>query len=508
MAYGLFATTSTAALISITFAGVALADVTADDVWQNWQDLGKASNLTISTTKSERIGDTLVLTDVTLTMASPEINIDSVMGEVRLQETADGRVTITQPASYSMQVNMQPSGAEAIAFALDVNQDGLIYTASGDPDALNYDISAADVSVKMSGFQVDGAAKDLAVDFSITDLVATYLLQKSDLLNITSTYYGDTLRFALSGTDDLNGTKFKMSGQNQGIAAASESSMLNSVVNIDLPTMLLNGFSATTAFTYNSGAMKIETVDENNSTMDIDTTSEGGKFNMAIDRNRIAYGLAANGVTLKASGSAIPLPEITAAYDEAALDLLVPLAKSGAPQDFTFSTRLTGLTVSDFLWSMIDPGATLPRDPATLIVETKGKASPLVDLLNEAQLEEALIAGAPLQINGLEITALQLTVGGAELKGDGALTFDNTQPPVLGGVAPMPVGKVNLTLDGANGLLGKLQALGLVEPQMVMGFGLFSGMLAKPGPTPDSLITEIELQPGGEILANGNPLPF
>jgi hypothetical protein len=67
---------------------------------------------------------------------------------------------------------------------------------------------------------------------------------------------------------------------------------------------------------------------------------------------------------------------------------------------------------------------------------------------------------------------------------------------------------LNLSLTGANTLLGQLQTLGLVDPQITMTFGMFVGMLAKPGPTPDSYITELEFKEGGQILSNGNPLPF
>jgi hypothetical protein len=75
-------------------------------------------------------------------------------------------------------------------------------------------------------------------------------------------------------------------------------------------------------------------------------------------------------------------------------------------------------------------------------------------------------------------------------------------------VAPMPTGKVNLSLTGANTLLGKLQALGMVDQQITMTFGMMAGMLAKPGPTPDSYAAEVEITKDGKILSNGNPLPF
>jgi hypothetical protein len=114
----------------------------------------------------------------------------------------------------------------------------------------------------------------------------------------------------------------------------------------------------------------------------------------------------------------------------------------------------------------------------------------------------------PFEVTSLDVDALHLSVAGAEFNGNGALAFDNSQAPVLGGAVPMPTGKLNLSLNGGNTLLGKLQAMGLVDPQMVMTFGMMMGMLAKPGPTDDSFVSEVEFQPGGKILTNGNPLPF
>jgi hypothetical protein len=183
----------------------------------------------------------------------------------------------------------------------------------------------------------------------------------------------------------------------------------------------------------------------------------------------------------------------------------MPIAKSDAPQDFALKTKLQGLTVSDMIWNMIDPGSSLPRDPATLDIALKGKAKPLVDMLTA---DKSAMDSPPFELTSMDVDALQLTVAGAEFKGNGALAFDNSKPPVLGGVTPMPTGKLNLSLTGANTLLGKLQALGLVDQQVTMTFGMMAGMLAKPGPTPDSFIAEVEFNEDGKITSNGNPLPF
>jgi hypothetical protein len=339
-------------------------------------------------------------------------------------------------------------------------------------------------------------------------MTGAYLVEKAAMIQLTSNFTASSVEFGLAGTDESNGSSFDAFGAMTGVAGYSNTTMADQPVAMDFPAMLAAGFVADFAFTYTQGNSSFTIVDENQSTTEIQTTSGGGKFNLSMDSGHMLYGVAGTGVTVNVKGTSIPFPEVQVAYDEASFELRMPLGKAEEPQDFTLNTRLKALTVSDFLWSMFDPGATVPRDPATLIIETSGKLKPLVDLLDEKQVEQGIMSGKPAEIHAFDINKVQLTVAGAELLADGALTFDNTQPPMLGGVAPMPTGKVNLSLSGANGLLGKLQAIGLVQPDMVMGFGMFAGMLAKPGPGPDTLMSVIDIQEGGRILANGNPLPF
>jgi len=501
-------TASVAAILSLATAGSSLADVTAEEVWQNWQDVGAASGRTLDAVSALRSGDTLTVTGMIVLMQSSEGEVKGVVPQVNFRDTGDGRVEITLSDHYNFQMSMTPPSGETTSNSLAVQQNGLLLTASGAPDAINYDVMADSVSLTVQDFVVDAAPKDLRIDLELTSLLASYLVVQGDPIRVTSNFSGKSLRFAVDGTDGSGSGAIKATGQMSGLAGFANSPMMGMGGGKDFVAMLSGGFAADFAFTYNEGAMTIGVVDEKGSTTDISTTSKGGKLNFAMDNGNLAYGAAGHGVTVSVQGSAIPFPEVTAAYDEVSFDLRFPLVKAEEPQDFTFNTRLRGLTVSDFLWNMIDPGATLPRDPATLIIETKGKVRPLVDLLDETNMSEQLKSGPPVEVESFDVTDLQLSVAGAELLGDAALTFDNTQPLILDGITPMPTGKVNLSLTGANALLGKLQALGLVQPDMVMGFGMFSGMLAKPGPTPDSLVTEIDIQEGGRIFANGNPLPF
>jgi hypothetical protein len=499
--------TTSFAVLSAFLAAPAFADVTAEEVWQNWKDLGTAYGQTYTTGSETRAGDTLTITDLAMEMNSGDAKVAGTIPQVAFRETGDGRVEITLSDAYLMKMESKDVKGDTVSNSFNIGQNGLVMTASGDPSAISYDIKADSMVVNVLDFVADGKPKDLNVDFNLANLTANYQVTPGDMTGLTSTFAAQSLSFQVMGKGDDNKGSFEAKGQMNNLAGASAGAMPKAMTTGNLGAMLAGGFTSDGSFTYDNGNFTLAATDEKGSTTNVDSSSQGGSLNFSLDKSRIAYGANASKVAMKASGSAIPLPDLSAAYDEAAFSLLMPVAKSDEAQNFAIQTKLEGLTVSDMIWGMIDPAATLPRDAATLNISLKGKAKPMVDLLS---VDKTAMMGRtpPVQLDALDVESLHLSVAGAEFKGDGALAFDNTKPPLLGGVAPMPTGKLNLSLTGANTLLGKLQALGLVDPQMTMTFGMMSGMLAKPGPTPDSLISEVEFQEGGKILTNGNPLPF
>lgn len=500
--------TTTSFLALITFSSApAFADVTAEQVWENWKLLGANYGQTYTTGSETRDGDTLTISDLTMNMANGDAKITGTIPMVAFRENGDGTVAITMTEEYTLALETTSRmGQDAMTSNISIGQDGLVMTANGTPDAINYDLTAESISVKATDFTMKGEPRVLDVNFDVSKPVMNYQVAAGEIAGITSTFAAESAQFQVAGQGEAGKGSFEGKGQMNSLAGASSAMMPKLVAMDDLAKMLSQGYSTDGSFTYDNGNFVMSAADPEGATTTLDTNSKGGSLNFSVDKDRIAYGLTGKSVAMKAGGTAIPLPDLTAAYDEAAFNLLVPVAKADEAKDFALQTRIQGLTVSDMLWSMIDPGATLPRDPATLIVALKGKAKPLVDLL--AANDMSAMSAPPFALESLDVEALQLTVAGAEFKGDGALAFDNTQPPMLGGVAPMPTGKLNLSLTGANGLLGKLQALGLVDPQITMTFGMMVGMLAKPGPTPDSFLSELEFTEGGQILSNGNPLPF
>lgn len=502
-----FFQTASCAAVSACLAAPVFADVTADEVWQNWKEVGATYGQTYTAGSETRSGDTLTLTDLAIDMPSGRQQVKGIIPQVTFRETGDGRVDVSMSDSYQLNITSKNGLGKDTASTLVIDQNALVVTASGTPDAIGYDIAANSVGIKVMDFMVDGKPSDVNFDMVLSKVLANYQVTPGDVTGVNSTFAAGELAFNARGDNAENDEKFDVVGKMSGIAGASSGAMPTALAAGDMGAMLAQGFTTDGSFTYDAGGFTLAITDKAGSTTTIESASKGGNLNISMDKDRIAYGVKGKGVALKASGSAIPFPELTAAYDNAEFNLLMPIAKADEPKDFALHVNLSGLTVSDMLWNMIDPGTTLPRDPATLDIALKGKAKPLVDMF-AADKVAMMGAKPPLEVSALDIDALQLSVAGAEFTGNGALTFDNTKPPLLGGVAPMPTGKVNLSLTGANTLLGKLQVLGLVDPQITMTFGMMAGMLAKPGPTPDSFIAEVEIKDDGTILSNGNPLPF
>jgi hypothetical protein len=217
-----------------------------------------------------------------------------------------------------------------------------------------------------------------------------------------------------------------------------------------------------------------------------------------MDKLALAYKGGAKGVEVLLSGAQIPFPEVALRYAETAFDLVMPLSKADAPQDFRMGVTLRDLTVSDEIWAMVDPMANLPRDPATLVIDARGKATLTSDIMDEAAMNSGLPPG---QLESFDLPALQLKIAGAELTGNGALTFDNTDLTSFDGM-PAPTGTVTLNLTGGNTLLDKLVAMGMIPEDQAMGARMMMGMFARPGNGPDTLTSTLEFKDKG-FFANG-----
>ena len=102
----------------------------------------------------------------------------------------------------------------------------------------------------------------------------------------------------------------------------------------------------------------------------------------------------------------------------------------------------------------------------------------------------------PGELEQLSLNELKLSAVGAELTGTGAATFDNSAG------TPKPVGAIDLKLVGANALIDKLVAMGLIPEDQAMGARMMMGMFGQAAGE-DTLTSKIEFKEDGGIYANG-----
>jgi Uncharacterized protein conserved in bacteria (DUF2125) len=192
----------------------------------------------------------------------------------------------------------------------------------------------------------------------------------------------------------------------------------------------------------------------------------------------------------------IPVPDLSVTLDAMNFGIKLPLIPSDVALPFAFSTSLQNLALSDQLWAVFDPTASLPRDPINFVLDTEGMAKP-----NAMPAAGADMAGMPAELESLNLKQLRLSVAGADLQGTGTSTFE----PVEGGM-PNPNAKLDFTLTGANALMDKLVAAGLIAPEMLTMPRMMLAMVARPATDgSDGYESTIEIKDKA-IFANGQKL--
>jgi hypothetical protein len=200
---------------------------------------------------------------------------------------------------------------------------------------------------------------------------------------------------------------------------------------------------------------------------------------------------------INATGMGLPPMQISAS--SAIVKLFMPLDNVDESKPAGYKIAFSGLNLSDQVWAMFDPTAILPRDEINLDIDLLAslrwvKKISEIDVKNTDQ-------EPPFVVDSAEIKALNLTIAGAEMQTTGSVLVDNSQFP------PVPEGTVNISLKGAQGLIGKLTEIGLIPTQNAMMIQGMTAMFFQPGDGgKDHLTSVIEMTKDGHIIANGMPI--
>lgn len=500
----------TTAIIGFMSGSAALADVTADQIWNDWKTYFETFGYEI-TGDEARVGDTLTVSDMRMTMPLPEEEgtVAITLGQIGFVDRGDGTVSVELPSSVPMVVDVLPKGDDPVKVSLDYLTTGFQMIATGTPDEIAYTYSASEIVARLAEIMAEGEVVPVGnAELTIRDVSGSSVMTSADLRTVAQVMSTGAVSYDFDFTNPDDRSEFLMLDGGMDRMNLESSVTYPSGGEFDpenMDAMLRAGFAFDGGFSYENGHMNFEFEDGSDQAK-ANTSTQSGEFAVGMSPSGLKYDLMSRGLSVDMQGGDLPFP-VNFAFAEAGLKLLMPVQKSDESQDFAIGLTLGEFTMSDMIWGMIDPEGQLPRDPATVALDLSGKGKLAFDLLDPEQMEavERGQIGLPGQVERLDVNRLEVTAAGASLTGEGGVDVDFETAMMSQGMAGTE-GILNLRLSGANTLMDKLVAMGLVPEDQVMGARMMLSMFAVPGDGEDVLTSTIEVKTDGQVLANGQRL--
>lgn len=479
----------------------AYADVTAADVWASMKSQMEMGGMEMSVGSEVESGGVLTLQDIVMNSDMPEASVSVSLSRMSFAERGDGTVEVTLSPDY--RIIASEGGEAAVEMDMTMTHEGLSLIASGTPDAIAYDYSADSFTMAMSGIVAEGEKVPMDINLTATGVAGSYQTGREGGL-LTSSGPSTIARVVMSATarDPDMGMSVDFGFEASDLAMTAETAVPEVMDPNDFAAMLKAGYALAFDLTYGAASYDFA-FQEGNDSGAFSGGAAGGALALSLDADALNYAGSARDISVKMSGSEIPLPEVSFALAEGSAALRVPLAVTEEPADFRLMAAYRGLTISDMIWGMFDPGQMLPRDPANIVLDISGKTRLLVDILDPEVAENLM--GPPGELHALDVNDLEISLAGAALTGAGGFTFDNTDLVTFGGM-PKPLGALDLKLVGGMGLMGTLVEMGFLPEDQAMGMEMMLGIFATPGEGEDTLTSKIEVTEEGQVLANGQPL--
>ena len=490
----------TLALLMSTTA--AHADVTPEQVWQNWQEWIGAYDADVTVGSETRNGDTLSVENIAMLMEIPDGKMSAITESLTFTDNGDGTVSVTMSPDYIIKMNADPADAEAFDMTMRLVQENMRMIVSGTPENMIYALTADTYGVIVDEVLAEGIKQPLTVEVMANDVSGTYNTVTGETLDVTYNLDAVSTLINMDFEDVETNETAAFSSTIAGLAMTGTSSLPDGGIT-DNPAMMMSaGLMGDGGYTFDGSASTFS-FEGNGNTLSGNGTSEGGNLDVSMDTDGVGYKGTTRGLNMNIQTSDLPFP-LSFAMAEYGFDFLMPLSKSDEPQDFGLALNLSDFTMADALWNMFDPGTILPREPATVAFDIDGKANWFFDLMDPEQAAALESAETPGEIHALELNNLLVELAGAKLTGEGSFEFDNADTATFDGM-PRPEGAVDLKLEGGNGLIDKLISMGLLPQEQAMGARMMLGLFATPTGE-DELSSKIEVNPDGHVLANGQRL--
>ena len=517
-------------LRSMLFSGAAIAAfaspafaLSADEVWRNQTGYLSALGL-VATSTPLRDGSTLVMSDVRYIWALPMDlgSVEITSPDVTFVEHADGTVAISYPEKSRLtlradiRTNDETANLEAsIAMRLEDSTT----TAHGTAAAVTYvsktgltDIVLDDLSIAGSNVAPDDLGSlDFDFAFTITDTsTETTIADDGQVYTVTSLSTTGRTLYASTSTVGLGAVS----------TTAGETAATNSSMTLTLPRTGVDWLNLSPALrdgltldlTTEVAQTRQQSVAKRDSSIESD-------LSQTLDRSTTSFALSSAGMTLDtdaqdftavlnpSAGIPVPMP-LTFTVKDMLFGFTMPLLADPAPQGVSFDLALRGVAMSEDLWSMFDPGAVLPRDPANLAFNIDAEVVNRVDLPDimawEALADRIEAGESPVDLVSLTVTGIEAAAIGAVITGTAAFTFDNADRTTFAGF-PRPQGEASGQMTGLYAALADLSKIGVMPVEAGVGARAAIGMFAT-ATGEDQLTSTLAIGPDGAVTVNGLPI--
>ena len=383
-----------AALGVFAFGHSAMADVTPKEVWKDWQDYMLGMGYTLTGTENQS-GDTLAISNVIFDLAGgpDQGGMTLSLGTLSFVQNGDGTVSVVLPDVMPINVDIAESGPESepVQISLTITQTGQEMNVSGTPAEMTSTYMADALGMKLDQPTVG--------DESYGADNAAMTLQMTDVRNTTTSTVGAMRAYAQNGTvaSVTYDMRFKnpdepavavISGTSSDFGYTGDSMLpLGLTQASDMAALLREGMDVSANLTSGNSTLTVDIQDPNSGNTAAAFATEAGTLKVETSADGISYAGTREGLTGPVQLLELPFLRPSAWTTPPSISARLSW-NSNEAQNFALGLNLDGFTASDLIWGMIDPQATLPRDPASVTLHVTGKARLLVDYFDPAMVEK------------------------------------------------------------------------------------------------------------------------
>ena len=196
---------SCAALICSLSAPAAYADLTAQDVWQEWNNYLTSTGYDV-TADTETSGDTLTVSNLKMMIPVPDEDTVVTLGipSMALVENGDGTVNAIFPASLPISVEVEGSDTEELNAVVTMTHSNGKMLISGDPSQYTYVHSSDTLEFELTSLTIEDepdASDAIKAKFSVNGSNGESTIAVGDMRSFTQDYKADSLSYDLTFSD-------------------------------------------------------------------------------------------------------------------------------------------------------------------------------------------------------------------------------------------------------------------------------------------------------------------